>query len=82
MIDEQAPVSKYKNKLGMSKEEVAYNASIVNAHRMFLKSHEEMEAIKAKYSQPAAPAKPIENLEQKLDSMVDELKKELKDGKV
>lgn len=67
----------------MSKEEVAYNASIVNAHRVFLRSHEEMQAIKIKFAQSqAAEVKPIDNLEQRLDSMVSELKKEIKDGKI
>lgn len=81
MIDAAAPAYQYKAKLNMSKEEVTYNASIVGAHRQFLKSHDEIQAIKARSESVKLPeAAPMENVTERLDKIVEDMKREIKDG--
>jgi hypothetical protein len=81
MIDAAAPAYQYKAKLNMSKDEVTYNASIINAHRQFLKSHDEIQAIRARTAQEKIPeTPPMENVSERLDKIVEELKKEMGNG--
>lgn len=82
LADSDAPVYQYKNKLGLNKDEVAYNVRMLAAHRQFVASHEEMMALRNKTVEPT-PVAPIESLQDRLNKKVAELKKEMKkDDKV
>jgi hypothetical protein len=49
-------------------------------HRAFINAHEQMQALKEKMARPPQQESlPIQNLEEKLNSVIDELKKGLND---
>ena len=82
LADSDAPVYQYKNKLGLNKDEIAYNIRMLEIHRQFVRSNEEMMA--AKNSQvKTLESVQIENLQDRLNKKMEELKKEMKkDDKV
>lgn len=77
LADSDAPVYQYKNKLGLNKDEVAYNVRMLAAHRQFVVSHEEMMALKNRTVEQV-PVQRIESLQDRLNKKVAELKKEMK----
>jgi len=81
LADSDAPVYQYKNKLGLNKDEVTYNIRMLQAHRQFVASHEEMMALKNKKVEPIEVPQ-IESLQDRLNKKVAELKKEMKNDQV
>lgn len=56
-----------------------YNLSILDAHRQFVKSHDEMEALRTKMEEnnKRMAAENSSNINNKLDSVIEQLKREI-----